>query len=348
MSLPSRRGKSYYTLSETLRGFIPLNNLAPERRDELARHAKVVNLQAGCKVFSCIDTSKHLIYLIDGEVELRSPDKQVFIESQTEDAVLPLNAHAPKRCTAMTETDVILVYIDRNLLDVLCAWDGDAGYHVEDITESNTDSDDWMSRILRNTVFHKIPPVNIQRLLASLETIQVQAGDIIFWEGDKGRDFYFIQSGQLAVIRARPGKGQQVIARLGPGDSFGEEALLSNRDRNATIRCVTQTTLLRLSRQQFDELLKTPVVQYISFMHARSLYQQGALWLDVRQPEEQQEFRVKNALTIPLGKLRASISKLDPDATYIVFCDNGQRSACAAYLLNAYGINAFVLEDGLR
>ena len=82
-------------------------------------------------------------------------------------------------------------------------------------------------------------------------------------------------------------------------------------------------------------------------MHAQSLYQNGAVWLDVRQPEEKQEIRIKNALSIPLGKLRASIPKLDSEVTYIVICDNGQRSACAAYLLNAYGIDAFVLKNGL-
>jgi len=350
MSLPYRHAnKSIIALSENLRHFVPLNSLDQERRDELARHAKVVNVQAGRKVFSCIDTDKHLIYLIDGEVELRSPSKKIIIESQTDDSALPLNAHAPNRCTATTETAAILVYIERNLLDVLLAWDTAAGYSVEDIMESDADSDDWMSVILRSTLFHKIPPVNIQRLLASLEVINVKDADILFQEGDKGQDFYFIQSGQVEVIRAKPGQGQQrqVIARLGPGDSFGEEALLTNQDRNATIRCVTNATLLRLSRADFDELLKTPVVQQISFMRAQSLYQNGAIWLDVRQPEEQLEIKINNALTIPLGKLRASIPQLNQDATYIVICNNGQRSACAAYLLNAYGINAYVLENGL-
>ncbi len=348
MSLPSRHAnKSINALSENLRGFIPLNSLGQERRDELARHAKVVNLKAGYKVFSCIDTEKHLIYLIDGEVELRSASKTIIIESATDDAALPLNAHAPHRCTAITMTAAILIYIERNLLDILLAWDTAAGYSVEDITESDADSDDWMSVILRSTLFHKIPPVNIQRLLASLEAIDVKAGDILFEEGDKGQDFYFIQSGQVEVIRAMSVQGQQVVAKLGPGDSFGEEALLINQDRNATIRCVTDATLLRLSRADFDELLKTPVVQQISFMRAQSLYQNGAVWLDVRQQDEQQEIKIKNALTIPLGKLRASIPQLNPDATYIVICNNGQRSSCAAYLLNAYGINAFVLENGL-
>jgi CRP-like cAMP-binding protein len=349
MSLPNRNEhQPIYALSESFRDFVPLNSLDRTRREELARQAKVVNLQAGCKVFSCIDTSKHLIYLLDGEVELRTSNQTVFIESNTDDAAMPLNAHAPHRCTAITETNSTLVYIDRNLVDILFAWDTTAGYSVQDITESDTDSDDWMSVILRSNLVHKIPPVNIQRLLTRLEPARVRAGDILFKEGDEGQDFYFIQAGQIEVIRAKPGQGDLVVAKLGPGDSFGEEALLSNQNRNATIRCVMDATLLRLSRADFDELLKTPVVQHISFTHAHFLHQKGAVWLDVRQQEEQQEVKIKNALTIPLGKLRSSISQLDSDATYIAICNNGQRSACAAYLLNAYGINAFVLDNGLK
>lgn len=348
MSLPRYANKPVLSLSEYLREFVPLRGIDPQRRDELARQAKIVNLQAGCKVFSCIDTTKHLIYLLDGEVELRTASQTVFIESNTDDATMPLNAHAPNRCTAITETDATLVYIDRNLLDILFAWDTTAGYSVTDITESDAESDDWMSVILRSTLFHKIPPVNIQRLLASLEAVSVRAGDILFSEGDEGQDFYFIQSGQVEVIRTMSGQGQQVVARLGPADSFGEEALLSNQARNATIRCITDAILLRLSRTDFNELLKAPVVQHISFMHAYNLHQNGAVWLDVRQQEERRGRKIRHTLNIPLGKLRVSIPYLNRDTTYIAICDNGQRSACAAYLLNAYGIDAFVLENGLK
>jgi CRP-like cAMP-binding protein len=347
MGLPHRHSsKSLNALSEALSRFVPLKSLDRERLDELAKHAKVVNAQAGRKLFSSGDTGKHLIYLLDGEVELRSARDTFTVESDTKQGMMPLDVYTPHRYTAITVTAVTLVYIERNLLDILLTWNTTAEYSVEDINELSAEGDDWMSVILRSTLFHKIPPVNIQRMLSSLETNNVKADTIIFKEGDKGENFYFIQSGRVQVI-CRGEKGHQVVANLGPGESFGEEALLSNQQRNATIRCESDATLLRLSRVDFDELLKTPVVQQISFMHAQSLYQDGAVWLDVRQPEEQQT-KIKNSLSIPLGKLRASIPQLDSDTTYITICDNGQRSACAAYLLNAYGINAVVLKNGLN
>jgi CRP-like cAMP-binding protein len=339
--------KSLTSLSESLRRFMPLNRLDPERRNELARHAKVVNVQASRKLFSSGDTGKHLIYLLDGEVELRSARDTFIVESDTKQGTMPLDVYIPHRYTAITMTPVTLIYIERNLLDVLLVRDTVAEYNVQDITESSSEGDDWMSVILRSSLFHKIPPVNIQRMLASLETNKVKTGDILFKQGDNGDNFYFIQSGQVEVIRSTRGQEQLVVAQLGPGDSFGEEALLSNHTRNATIRCISDTILLCLSRVDFDELLKTPVIQQISFMHAQSLYQNGAVWLDVRQPDEQKT-KIKNAVSIPLGKLRASIPQLDPNATYIAICNNGQRSACAAYLLSAYGINAVVLKNGLN
>lgn len=80
------------------------------------------------------------------------------------------------------------------------------------------------------------------------------AGQVIFREGDEGRDVYVIRSGQVDVIVRSPGGGEEALKRLGPGDPFGEMALLRKAPRNATIRTVTAVEVFRMSPNNFAAL----------------------------------------------------------------------------------------------
>ncbi|HUI87159.1 MAG TPA: cyclic nucleotide-binding domain-containing protein [Anaerolineales bacterium] len=100
-----------------------------------------------------------------------------------------------------------------------------------------------------------------------LETVAMQftdeereAGTIIFEEGTQGDTFYLILSGKAIVFRKRKkkgnGEGEQRLATLVAGDYFGEEALLTNRRRNASVRVEEEAVLLSLPRTKFLALLK--------------------------------------------------------------------------------------------
>ena len=77
-----------------------------------------------------------------------------------------------------------------------------------------------------------------------------EAGETVFASGDFGDKVYFIVKGEADVERA----GEQV-AKLHPGDVFGEAALISNHPRNATIRASSQLDVVAVSRKAFQELL---------------------------------------------------------------------------------------------
>ncbi|HVS04707.1 MAG TPA: FAD-dependent oxidoreductase [Candidatus Dormibacteraeota bacterium] len=81
------------------------------------------------------------------------------------------------------------------------------------------------------------------------------AGELIVREGDMSGRFYIITSGQVEVVQQVDGK-ERLIRRLGPGDHFGEIALLGNRRRTATVRTVTDTSVLSLARQDFAALVE--------------------------------------------------------------------------------------------
>jgi CRP-like cAMP-binding protein len=84
----------------------------------------------------------------------------------------------------------------------------------------------------------------------SLEEVTAPAGRVLCEEGAIGRDFFFILEGRASVRR-----GGRKIALLGPGDYFGELALLDRQPRSATVVADTDMALLDLTQRNFYRLL---------------------------------------------------------------------------------------------
>jgi len=260
---------------------------------------------------------------------------------------MPIDPHQPRQFNAVVVSDAELVVIDRNLMDILLTWNPYSGYVVDEIEEAVCDPDNWMASILQSPVFQRIPPIKIQTMFQKLQNYPAQENEVIFLQGDEGDYFYLIQHGTCAVLRSK-NMEDIVVAELTAGQGFGEEALLSNEPRNATVIMKSDGMLLRLAKEDFNDLLKQPVVETISLVQAEQMFMRNPLWLDVRQPEEHYQSAIDESINIPLYRLRDSLSQLATDRPYIVYCDNAHRSSCAVYLLNACGFEAYVLENGIQ
>ena len=81
-----------------------------------------------------------------------------------------------------------------------------------------------------------------------------EAGEIIFHEGDRGDRLYVVVDGEVEVVKEQPGKGQTVLAHLGPGECFGEMALISDNPRMAMVRSCTSVNVLTVDRDAFHAL----------------------------------------------------------------------------------------------
>jgi hypothetical protein len=81
-----------------------------------------------------------------------------------------------------------------------------------------------------------------------------EAGNVIFHQGETGNQVYVIVSGEVEVVQDRPGPGDPVIARLGPGQFFGEMALIRSAPRVATVRALTDLDVLVMQRGAFLSL----------------------------------------------------------------------------------------------
>jgi hypothetical protein len=106
-------------------------------------------------------------------------------------------------------------------------------------------------------LFNGLKEDQLSGIAAKFDEAKVPANYIIFKRGDKPDGFYIVLKGKVNVTRLHEKKGEEIIIWLVPGDYFGEEALVENRNRSATITATEETTLLFLSRQHFEEVLGT-------------------------------------------------------------------------------------------
>ena len=233
------------------------------------------------------------------------------------------------------------------MLDRLLTWDQTAGYEV---TEYDGSQDlEWMIRMLRSETFQKLPPSNINALFARFEPIEVKANQVIIRQGDAGDFYYIIKTGKANVSRKTEKDGKvSVVGQLGEGDGFGEEALLSGAPRNATVVMAAEGVLMRLTRKDFDELMREPLVKWVTLDQAKALAQQGAGLLDVRTEDEFRNGTIKGSINLPLTLLRRKAAELDSKRHYVVLCQTGSRSCAAAFLLTQRGFEVSVLRGGLN
>jgi CRP-like cAMP-binding protein len=328
----------------------PLDSLNPENIKEIAAKLTVLEFKKGETLFKQGDTDNDQLYLHQGKVEFFEGNKAIKqLEAGTEETRTSLGHVIPRNMTAVALSDVVLLKVNGDLLDMMLTWDQTGSFKVEDLDGTGED-EDWMSRILQTEAFHRIPPSNIQAIFTSLEDIQVNPGDAVIKQGDPGDYFYIIKSGRCMVTRKMPEQNKEIkLAELKAGDSFGEEALISDNERNATVVMLSAGVLSRLSKEQFLELLNEPLLDRIEYAAAKEQVARGeAKWLDIRLPAEYASAHLKNCEHIPLIFLRMKAEGMDKSVHYIVYCDTGRRSSSASFLLNERGFTTSVLMGGMK
>ena len=179
-------------------------------------------------VFRQGDRDDYTFYLLDGELEMLADDQ--LIKQVTGGTAAALHALAqlqPRQMSAQAKKTTRVLKVDRSLLDKLLALDQGA---VDDATGMQVDeidsevSGDWLAKVLQSELFARIPPSNIQKLLATMESLEFKAGEAVVKQGEPGEHYFIIQSGQCEVSRqASKGKDQIKLAELQPGESISAD-----------------------------------------------------------------------------------------------------------------------------
>ena len=331
-----------------LKHLYPLDSLRPEHLEVIAREAESAEYGHGHVLFRAGDQDEVTHYLLAGIVSGDYPDgKRKDISADSLQGRYPIGDLMPRRFTATVQSLVAtVVSLDRRFLEKLITFDQltrSAGYKLLD---KHPDGNRWIFRLLQNNAMRRVPAGNLERLFARFEEISVNEGQTIIREGDDGDYFYVIKDGAASVIQAGDGE-PAVVAYLVRGDSFGEDALLSNSVRNASVTMMKAGKLMRLGKSDFGELLKQPTVEWLTPGKASFLVRQGAGVIDVRLPEEFDERAIKGSVNMPLYRLREFTGDLDKERSYVCYCNTGERSAAAAFILTKLGFEAYALAGGL-
>lgn len=353
---------------ERLEKLEPLSNLSRARLEELVTLSTVERLPIGHSVFREGDIDNQTVYLLDGDVQLSGSDGKLdrVLTYKDPEASYPLDDSQPRQvsCVAMSRIDVLR--IDNSVLDYMMMWDQMAVSESvslekpaqEAVSAKNKqkpaandpqqpapaaeEDRSWIRKMRHIMAFKNMPPANIKSLLERMETLLVQKGDVIVRQGESGDYYYVLTEGTAQVTRTVE------LAQLEPGTSFGEEALVSGSRRNATVTMSSDGMLMRLSKDDFNELLKEPLLERLSPDEARERVSKGAIWLDVRHAKEFHRSHLPGALNIPLHEMRIRMHELDKQKNYICYCGTGRRSGAAAFLLVQNGYEAGVLSGGVQ
>ncbi len=347
-------------LRKRIEELIPINELSPNLQNKLLERAKILDVKKSRSLFKQGDKDDYSYYLLNGEVELHQ-NKQLnsVIAADSDRAIYALAQLQPRQFSVKAKTDIKILLIERNQLDqlMLLAQEStlnpatNSGGTIIEVDEVDgvDDDTDWMTTMLQSELFSRIPTANIHQLFALLEEIEFKAGDVVIKQGDPGEHYYIVSSGRCAVSRKPSPQSKDVkLAELKVGDSFGEEALISESTRNATVTMVTDGVLMQLAKDTFVELVKNPTLQSLKFDEAEALVNEGsAKWLDVRFPNEHQESSIEGSINYPLNSLRLQIDKFDSSLIYILYCDTGGRSSTGTFLLAERGFDVTYLDGGL-
>lgn len=292
-----------------------------------------------------------LSFLVSGEVEIR----RSFFERDTLGAKdargrQPLEQLAGE-AQVLAVSKCRVARIERRALDTLREQAREAaGYGVSILDDAaNSSSDnwmlgdksvevDWMSRFLQSPMLSALPASQIQQLMAVLQRRDVSAGETLVQRGTSGDQFFVITSGMALIRTAEDGPFNGREIELLPGDHFGEEALVGDTVRSASVVMETDGTVGFLTRDMFDELLKPWLVETTD-----TLDPEGVL-VDVRFAAEcRGERPAQGALNIPIPFLRSRMQELDRSRRYLVLPRAGKRSELATFILRQAGFDARLL-----
>lgn len=166
---------------------------------------------------------------------------------------LEILQRAPAPATVRATSDVLALRLD--------------GKTFESILETHPDIRTYLELQLKHRrlqtffqdfpAFARLPPqAVVSVILAELEPVLLEAGQVLFRQGDPPGALYLLDEGRIRVRTAVPEEAE-TVANLGPGQYFGEVSAYKQTPRTSTAEAVTRCRLLALSDESFRHLIET-------------------------------------------------------------------------------------------
>lgn len=330
-----------------LKDLVPIKTLPEASFKELLGAVQIFEEPRGTIIFNKGDTASENIYLLDGTLGMVD-DKKVIeqVEAGSDTAKFPIAHQLPRKFAGRAMTKVRFVCVDSHKLSELLARSEGDDYEVSEYEDQG--EGDWMSLLLNSSILQQIPAANMQGVMMRVEQVEVEEGETVVKQGDPGDFYYMLSKGRAKVIREMDNdEPPKELGFIDPGVPFGEEAILSDSPRKATIVMLTPGEVLRLSKEDFQELIHHPLSRSVNYGEAKSMIEQGGVWLDVRSQEAYTADNiVEGSINLPFDSLRYQAANLAPEHQYIVISETGKTAVSAAFLLTERSFRVVVLNGG--
>jgi rhodanese-related sulfurtransferase len=324
----------------------PFSGLSTQRFREALESMRVIDLGPGESITARARGGTELVYVVDGEVVVVAGDGAPIRYRPTDDETKPIVLEPGAPAVAISTTGgSLLARVETDVLDYLVSWDTLGRGLGAEPDKIHT----RVAAVRRSLAFRRLPLECVEEAFRRMAPVVVHKGDDVVREGEAGDAFYVIESGRAEVWRTgiyddEPRK----VDEMGPGEAFGEEALVLKGSRNATVRMLEDGVVLRMDKDDFEELIGSHMIERVAPAVARACLDAGYVALDVRYEEEFEEQHIPGATLVPLPELRHRFAELDPAKNYLVYCKSGGRSAVGTLLLRQRNFHAVSLATGLR
>ncbi|MEM7467091.1 MAG: cyclic nucleotide-binding domain-containing protein [Pseudomonadota bacterium] len=333
---------------EHLRALVPINRLPKDRQDTVLAVCEVRNYVADTYVYRKGDDDDNLYYLLDGAVTLywqHKPIKQISADSVA--AKRAFDRPGAKRHSIKSVTDAAIAIVPSDSLAhemrEAKLVSPQASLEVSDIAQEK--SSNWMIRLLQSPLFSDLPATNIQGVFEKMARFEVRADQVVIEQGQPGDYYFVIEQGFCEVTRQISGARRAIhLADLKPGDAFGEEALVADRERGATVTMLTDGVLMRLAKTDFKDLIQTPLLKPVAGDGLDNALAEEARCIDIRYPEMAAANPIIGALNIPFNVIRLQAARLDKEYQYIVCGESASQNAVGAFLLLERGVSVRYLD----
>lgn len=324
----------------------PFHCLAQYRLNELLSEGRTFQIARGKTVFHAEALAQKAFFLLVGALAVETNGGQTHIVRP--DFSVEVAAIADDVLACRAHEDSIVFSVDRKQLDQYVCWSETQQAHALLLAlneETDTDSA-WKQALLHSNLFNKVPPLNIALIYQLLKPMRVVAGEYIIKQGEIGDACYFIRQGEAEVSRVHSDGQHEVLASIGYGRCVGEDALIHDTQRNASVRMTTDGVIYSLAKQDFYQLLRQPKFPSLALDQIR-LGASDELVIDVRTELEAAHGGC-GGINVPLSVLPLYIKQnsayLAQFRRVLVYCDRGLRSQAAVWFLQQAGIDAHWIQ----
>ncbi|WP_339671359.1 cyclic nucleotide-binding domain-containing protein [Dasania marina] len=334
----------------------PLNVIAEHLLDKLLEQVKLKHPKLGSTIIKRGDDSaSYYHYLLAGEAEHRISFEQRQ-QLTTANSCNPLDELLAQGGTIKAGPDCAILTVSRAVVEQFLSWsesqafrvvhmDDDPEVELGDVAIDDDYEDDWSEVFLKSPLAAHIPAATMMQLFSVMEDVALKQGEVVIKEHSPGDYFYLLKQGTAQVLTSTGGPFKGETFDLSAGCYFGDEALVADTPRNATVVMASNGVLGRLAKEQFDHIIKQPLIQRLSAEEIAAIPEALRCYLDVRLAVEYRHGHYPEAQNSPIAYIRKHLKNFSADNSYIIAPDCGRRGELALYLLKQAGYKVFLMEE---